>query len=905
MTGAPADKKRAPKSAAAPAVRRRAGPTAAPVRVVAAALSGTMVFCAFPDFRLHALIWIGLVPLMLALDGTRRAFSGFALGWIAGTVTNLGGFYWMSYMLEEFGHLPTWGAWAVTVLNAAWQGLVFALFGYLYVRLRRPGLVHRLVAVPSLMVLCEAAVPYVFPWYLSNGLQPQTEVFQIVEVIGVPAASAVVVAVNALLARSVRDLVLARRVPLMPTFLAAVVFGSAFGFGALRVAHIDAMARVAPTLGVGMVEADVGIWEKESRGLSSSERQLALRANLLKHQVLSAQAAGEGAELIVWPESSYMPFGATGIKRSDVFGMLRTKHDRLLIRMPGGEFVSPTSMTGGEIFADVDGRIRAVVGGREDTAMVLVRGGRIFRLTPEGWREELSGVALNLNAGWAGTYDAFRRDHVRALARLCADAEGPCDLPAVAVGDGGTWLRRVGGRWERVSCPTDQDLLAVAGLGAGDIYAVGTKGVLLRDDGREVKLLREGGPTLRAVAAERSGRVAAVGDDCTVLLADGVSGIRVVKVEGCSERLRTVAFLPGGRLVAGGRGGTLLYEVVRGGPIRHRVLPGEGYIRSLQIDPWGRLAAGLDDGRILDLSKPALPEPPLLAEVGHEVYRYAHVGFLSDRAIPDDTRHIYASPRPLPRGGSFRERARRDAGVPALDRDAVQRGFSTHLLFGAISYDAAEVLGLGEPVDKHLRNSVVLLDPRGRVQGMSHKIRLLLFGEYLPFEDLIPALRELVPEAGFFREGDAVRLLSMKLASGGVQRIAPLVCYEDIIPEFGRILGPLRHDLLVNVTNDAWFGQTSEPALHLQLAAARAVESRRVMVRSTNTGISAFIDPAGRIRDQTSLSDPEIRVRQIPVLEVSSWHGIVERISFWTLLLWAVLLLIADIVRAAPRLGSR
>jgi apolipoprotein N-acyltransferase len=905
VTSAAAPRRNEPEGSPAQAVRRRAGPAAAPARVIAAAVSGTMVFCAFPDLQLHWLLWIGLVPLMLALDGTRRAFGGFLLGWIAGTVTNLGGFYWMSYMLEEFGHLPPWGAWGVTVLNAAWQGLVFGLFGYLYVRLRRPGIVHRLVAVPSFMVLCEAAVPYVFPWYLSNGLQPQTEVFQIVEIIGVPAASAVVVAVNALLARAIRDAVLARRAPVMAVFLAVVVFASAFGFGTLRMAHIDAKVRVAPTLKVAMVEADVGIWEKESRGLSSSERQLSLRANLLKHQVLSAEAAGQGAELIVWPESSYMPFQATGIKRSDVFGLVRTRDNRLLVRTPDGDFVSPASMTGGEVFADVDGRIRAVVGGREDTAMVLVRGGRIFRLMPEGWREELSGVALNLNAGWAGTYDAFRRNHVRALARLCAGDEGPCDLPAVAVGDGGTWLRRVGGRWERVSCPTDRDLLAVSGLWAGDLYAVGTEGVLLRDDGRTVTLLRQGGPTLRAVATHRSGRVAAVGDDCTLLLADGVSGIRTIEVEGCDERLRSVAFLPGGKLIAGGRAGTLLYEVTRGGAIRHRVLPGEPYLRSLDLDPWGRMAAGLGDGLVLDLSEPDRAEPPALAEVGEETYRYAHVGFLTDRAIPDDTRHIYASPRPMPEGGSYRERARRDSGTDVLDRDAVQRGFATHLLFGAITYDAAEVLALSEPVDKHLRNSVVLLDPTGRVEGVSHKIRLLIFGEYLPFEDLIPGLRELVPEAGFFREGDGVRVLSMRLADGKTRRIAPLVCYEDVIPEFGRIMSSMRHDLLVNVTNDAWFGHTSEPALHLQLAAARAVESRRALVRSTNTGISAFVDPAGRILDQTSLSDPEVRVRALPLLEAGSWHGLIERIAFWTLLLWAILMVIADIVRAAPRRGSR
>ena len=110
---------------------------------------------------------------------------------------------------------------------------------------------------------------------------------------------------------------------------------------------------------------------------------------------------------------------------------------------------------------------------------------------------------------------------------------------------------------------------------------------------------------------------------------------------------------------------------------------------------------------------------------------------------------------------------------------------------------------------------------------------------------------------------------------------------------------------MVNLTNDAWFGRTSEPALHLQLAAARSVETRRAMVRSTNTGISAFIDPAGRILDATDLDHAETRVRSVPLMRLTSFHGVTARSLYWGAILWALLLLLGDLLRTAPRQRRR
>jgi apolipoprotein N-acyltransferase len=75
-----------------------------------------------------------------------------------------------------------------------------------------------------------------------------------------------------------------------------------------------------------------------------------------------------------------------------------------------------------------------------------------------------------------------------------------------------------------------------------------------------------------------------------------------------------------------------------------------------------------------------------------------------------------------------------------------------------------------------------------------------------------------------------------------------LICYEDILPSFtNKLVAATSPELLVNMTNDAWFGNSSEPWEHLALAQLRAIEHRRFLVRSTNSGVSAIVDPVGRV----------------------------------------------------------
>jgi apolipoprotein N-acyltransferase len=84
-----------------------------------------------------------------------------------------------------------------------------------------------------------------------------------------------------------------------------------------------------------------------------------------------------------------------------------------------------------------------------------------------------------------------------------------------------------------------------------------------------------------------------------------------------------------------------------------------------------------------------------------------------------------------------------------------------------------------------------------------------------------------------------------------------MICYEDILTDFGRKLAALHPHLLVNITNDAWFGDTAEPWEHLQLAVFRAIELRTDLVRSVNTGVSALVDAAGRVYARTYAVDPK------------------------------------------------
>lgn len=184
---------------------------------------------------------------------------------------------------------------------------------------------------------------------------------------------------------------------------------------------------------------------------------------------------------------------------------------------------------------------------------------------------------------------------------------------------------------------------------------------------------------------------------------------------------------------------------------------------------------------------------------------------------------------------------RDETGVPNIQ--------GKYFMVGGMSYTAkdpdAEVL-TDESLIKY--NTAFLTDSDSLILGRYHKVKLLLFGEYLPFSQYIPSLKNFSPASGDFTPGSELELFEIKEKN---IKIAPIICYEDIIPSFSRQFVDKGANLIVNITNDAWFGQTTAPYQHLVVSVPRAVETRKFLLRSTNTGISAIIDPVGRVVSKT------------------------------------------------------
>jgi apolipoprotein N-acyltransferase len=141
-------------------------------------------------------------------------------------------------------------------------------------------------------------------------------------------------------------------------------------------------------------------------------------------------------------------------------------------------------------------------------------------------------------------------------------------------------------------------------------------------------------------------------------------------------------------------------------------------------------------------------------------------------------------------------------------------------------------------------NSIYAIDHDGSILGIYDKLHLVPFGEYLPFQDFLESLglQQLTKLRGGYLPGTARKPMTVPRAPP----FLPLICYEIVFPGEAVPRGE-RAGWMVNLTNDGWFGQSSGPYQHLQQARLRAIEQGLPLVRAANTGISAVIDPVGRI----------------------------------------------------------
>ncbi|MEJ2684780.1 MAG: apolipoprotein N-acyltransferase [Candidatus Sulfobium sp.] len=169
-----------------------------------------------------------------------------------------------------------------------------------------------------------------------------------------------------------------------------------------------------------------------------------------------------------------------------------------------------------------------------------------------------------------------------------------------------------------------------------------------------------------------------------------------------------------------------------------------------------------------------------------------------------------------------------------------EKSLGSDLLFGTVlvkEHTEGKVL---------LANSAVLLDKEGKTVYQYDKIHMVPFGEYVPLKSILFFVNKLVAGIGDYIPGK--EYVKAKTDFGS---FATLICYEVIFPGLVRKFYTDGGDFIVNITNDAWFGDTAGPHQHFSMAVFRAIENRKPLIRAANTGISGFIDSSGRILSRT------------------------------------------------------
>ena len=211
-----------------------------------------------------------------------------------------------------------------------------------------------------------------------------------------------------------------------------------------------------------------------------------------------------------------------------------------------------------------------------------------------------------------------------------------------------------------------------------------------------------------------------------------------------------------------------------------------------------------------------------------------------------------------------------------------------HLLFGASSH-------LPESDDsRHLYVSALLADPQEQIVGRYHKRSLVPFGEYIPGERWFPSLHGFAAFGVRYAPGPS----DEPLVIPNVAKLGVLICYEDIVAAMARASVRRGADILVNLTNDFWFGQSSALRLHLQLAAFRAVENKRFLLRSTTTGATAVVSPTGKIIAQAPYGEPATLIAKVQPVDLQTFYA-----RFGNLFAWAccLALLVVAVCRTRPK----
>jgi apolipoprotein N-acyltransferase len=173
----------------------------------------------------------------------------------------------------------------------------------------------------------------------------------------------------------------------------------------------------------------------------------------------------------------------------------------------------------------------------------------------------------------------------------------------------------------------------------------------------------------------------------------------------------------------------------------------------------------------------------------------------------------------------------------------------------------------------HYYNSALVVASDGARVGRYDKIHLVPFGEYIPFQNLLTFARKLTGRVSKFTRGDGPKVFLLPTANGEHHRYGVFICYESVFADEVRQFARLGAEVLVNISDDGWYGDTSAPWQHLNMVRMRAIENRRWILRDTNNGVTAVIDPYGVLLQ----SIPRHQVDALP-----AQFGFRDDITFYT-----------------------
>jgi apolipoprotein N-acyltransferase len=219
----------------------------------------------------------------------------------------------------------------------------------------------------------------------------------------------------------------------------------------------------------------------------------------------------------------------------------------------------------------------------------------------------------------------------------------------------------------------------------------------------------------------------------------------------------------------------------------------------------------------------------------------------------------------------------------------------SYLLVGSPDAEPAAAVDGGT----RYRNSAFLISPQRELLSRYDKIHMVPFGEYVPLKSILFFVNKLAYGIGNFEGGQDYTVLDIP---GG--RFSATICYEVIFPDQVRRYVKDGAEFLVNITNDAWFGRSAAPIQHLAMAVLRAVENRRYLVRAANTGISAIVDPSGRIVRASDIFVPAVMTDRIRAERTHTFYTRYGDLFAWICIIFAVAVFITTRARSAVSIAS-